>query len=154
MAEKSEQDDTNTLRSMIITSIALAEDLRATMAFGDGKIPQRWKSFMSFFSMVYGVTKYFVAEDKRKKTDAFMKKWMMYAHCVRRHKQLTDLAQSKDTTVDKGKIAKALKELETLFKSVNPPKSLEIFEDYVDVLKKRGIYTLAEHGEVEAGFSG
>lgn len=143
-------EEAEPLKNMTITAIALAEDLRTSIAFGDSDVPLKWKRFMTFFSMLYGVTKFFIDKTIISKTDDFMKKWFLYGYAVKKYKAL------KNETLKKGALdknaEKALEDLNKIFMEVNPARSLDVFEEYVKVLKKRGIYTMKESTIGDEGF--
>lgn len=149
--EQAKRDDSDTLRNMTITAIALAEDLRTTISFGEPGVASKWKRFMTFFSMLHGVTKHFIATGKRKRTDVFMQKWLIYGFSLKKYKELRDKLEEGE---DNKEVKKAMKEAAKIFKQVNPTKSLEVFETYVIALKKRGIFRLAEAADAEEGYKG
>lgn len=135
-------EEAEPLKNMVITAIALAEDLRTSIAFGDSDVAAKWKRFMTFFSMLYGVTKHFIEDSLKSSTDAFMGKWFVYGFAVKKYKEIKNSAEEKGAIEDDVKAS--LAELNKIFMEVNPARSLEVFEEYVKVLKKRGIYTMKE----------
>jgi len=143
--------DAQPLRNMTITSIALAEDLRTSVAFGEPDVAKKWKRFMSFFSMLYGITKHFIREDRRKEVEAFMGEWFRYGYLVKRYKNLKAISE-RDDEKNNEKLRENTEKLRKMIQKVNPARSLELFEKYIVVLKKRGMYVLAETTIGEEGF--
>jgi len=136
-------DDALPIRNLTIATIGMGEQLRTAISFKKPTAGKLWMDFMEMFSMLYGITKWWLHDvTAKEQLAAFMATWFKYGFAVSYYHDLTVKVAQKILTP--AQAAPGLEEAQDLFKVVNPKTSLDMMEILVQELVKKGIFSIKE----------